>query len=121
MATQTDLWGDIQPSAVRTPVAILREQAALLGNKTQNMVEAKVLTFISDGEFHHSFKLVVPALDNYTYNLFVVHHGPNLYPVKIMALTNPKNEEEFVDWLQQRLSSDETKKSIGNLLAQATS
>ena len=34
MATQADFWGQIQVDDIRTPVAILREQAALLGPKT---------------------------------------------------------------------------------------
>jgi hypothetical protein len=122
MATQTDLWGDIQPSAVRTPVAILREQAALLGNNTQNLVEAKVETSGIAGNFIHSFNLVAPALDNYKYKLFTVHHGPELYPISVNDQTNAlETEERFVDWLRQRLSSDKTRKIVGNLLAQATS
>jgi hypothetical protein len=120
MATQTDLWGDIQPLAVRTPVSILRQQAALLGNKTQNMVEAKVRSVVEAGEFYHSFNLVVPSLDSYTYRLFAVHHGPELYPVTFSRGEELRTEEEFVEWLRKRLSSDETRKIVGSLLAQAS-
>jgi hypothetical protein len=35
MAAQTDLWGEIAQEQVRTPVTIMKEQAALLGKKTQ--------------------------------------------------------------------------------------
>jgi hypothetical protein len=122
MSTQADFWGDVVQSEGRTPVAVLREQATLLGGKTQNVIEAKVDTEVSGRSFRHSFSLVVPALDNYTYQLFVIQHGVNLYPVTVQ---NPyqelKTEEEFIDWLRQRLSSAETKKIIGNLLAQANS
>jgi hypothetical protein len=123
MATQPDLWGEIQPATIRTPKMILREQAALLGQKPQNLVEAKVETFVMGDEFHHAFKLVVPALDNYIYQLFEVHHGPGLYPVSLefRHKNDVETEEKFVEWLRKRLSSDETKKIVGNLLAQASS
>jgi hypothetical protein len=120
MATPADLWGEITPSVVRTPVSILREQASLLSTKTKNTIEGQVETHISEGEFHHSFNLVVPALDNYSYQLFKVWHEVNLYPVhtgQILA----KDEEAFIRWLGLRLSSTETKRIIGNLLAQANS
>src|SRR5881296_859505 len=83
MATNVDLWGEIQPPDVRTPVSILREQAALLGQKTKNLVEASVETTSSGGTFYHTFKLVAPALDNYTYQLFRIRHGIQLYPVYV--------------------------------------
>src|SRR5262249_58474628 len=83
MAAQTDLWGDIVEAQVRTPVAILREQAALLGTKTKNLIEASVRTSAAGGEFRHSFRLVVPALDGYTYELFQIVHGVSIYPISI--------------------------------------
>jgi hypothetical protein len=122
MATQTDFWGEIVPAEVRTPVAILREQAALLGSKTQNVVEAKVSTQAQSGKFYHRFRLVVPALD-YTYELFKITTGVNPYPVTVDALldgTEFKTEEAFTNWLKAKLSSAETKQIISNLLAQAT-
>jgi hypothetical protein len=129
MAAQSDLWGDFQVAEVRTPVSILREQAALLGPKTKNIIEARVSTQARDGRFYHSFDLMVPALDNYTYELFSVDHDVTLYPVftaKDAMSTfrgnqiSLKTEEEFTDWLGHRLSSHETRKIISSLLAQAT-
>ena len=79
MAAHADLWGDIAPSAVRTPASILREQASLLGAKTKNTIEGQVETWTSGSKLYHSFNLVVPALDNYSYELFKISHGfPNL-------------------------------------------
>jgi hypothetical protein len=120
MATQTDFWGEIQTEDIRTPVAILREQAALLGPKTQNLVEAKVQTQpLQGGDFLHYFNLVVPALDNYTYRLFAVQHPMGLYPIVGMG-RSLANEEEFKTWLRETLSSPETKRIIANLIAQAS-
>jgi len=122
MATHTDLWGDIAPTAVRTPVSILREQASLLGAKTKNMIEGQVETHTSGGDFYHAFNLVAPALENYSYELFQISHAVNLYPVHVRYSSLVlKNEEAFVNWLGQKLSSPETKRIIGNLLAQANS
>jgi len=126
MAAQTDFWGEIQADAIRTPASILREQAALLGPKTQNIIEAKVEMRTEGGHFWHSFDLVVPALDNYRYRLFQSNHTIGLYPlavsdsaVRIDNVMRLETEEEFSDWLCKRLSSDETRRIIANLLAQA--
>jgi len=125
MAAQTDFWGEIAPAAVRTPLAILREQAALLGAKTKNLIEATVATSVNGPQFQRRFNLVVPSLGNYTYELFWVTHGIEMYPI-IVPLAPPKDrelttEQEFTEWLRGKLSSDATKKIIVNLLAQATS
>lgn len=119
MATQPDFWGDIEVEQVRTPVAILREQAALLGAKTKNMIEAKVNTHAFKGVFSHQFDVVVPALDNYTYQMFTIRHGVRMYPVTVAGSGRQlTSEPEFLDWLQKELSSPETKQIIGNILAQ---
>ena len=121
MATQiADLWGEFKPAVGRTPLAILREQAALLGDKTKRLVEARVVTRTDGSVFFHSFRLVVPALDLYTYELFTVHHEVDLYPVTAYAETRLlKTEDEFVEWLRAKLSSEATMRIIGNLMAQA--
>jgi hypothetical protein len=122
MAAHADLWGEIAPSVVRTPASILREQASLLGTKTNHTIEGQVETQISGGTFHHSFNLVVPALDNYSYELFKIRHEVSLYPVYVgYPDPDPEDEESFLRWLAQKLSSPETKRIIGNLLAQANS
>jgi len=44
----SDLWPkDIGNTNLRAPVSILREQASLLGEKTQNLVKADVYTLRS--------------------------------------------------------------------------
>ena len=134
MAAQPDLWGDLEVAHIRTPAGILKEQAALLGQKTQQILEAKVKTHVRMGGFYHTFELVVPALDNYTYELFSVSHSADLYPVVVPGSQNAflnnatgfsqrslSGEAEFIEWLRTELSSPETKKIIGNLLAQANS
>jgi hypothetical protein len=119
MAASTDLWGEIEATQIRTPLVILREQAALLGAKTKNLVEASVSTHVSGNDFIHIFNLVVPALDSYTYNLLAVYHGASIYPVSVLGShTSFRTEQEFVDWLGAKLSSPDTKRIVANLLAQ---
>ena len=119
MAASTDLWGEIEATQIRTPLIILREQAALLGTKTMNLVEARVGTHVTAGSFVHTFDLVMPSLDSYTYNLFSVHHGPEIYPLKVWGEnTRFETELEFIEWLGSKLSSPETKRIVSNLIAQ---
>jgi hypothetical protein len=127
MAAQPDFWGELAPDDIRTPVAIMREQAALLGAKTGNLIEARVATEAGTwsnrhgGDFKHRFLLVAPALGDYTYELFSVSHDVSIYP--ILSDDAPggarlNNEEEFVRWLREKLSSSETRRIVSNLLAQ---
>jgi hypothetical protein len=76
MATTTDFWGalDAKELIQRTPLSILREQAALLGEKTGNLVEAQVSRDTYGPEFVLALNLVVPGLDNYTYQILKVRH-----------------------------------------------
>src|SRR5579872_400146 len=117
MAAQPDLWGEIQiPNDVRTPLAILREQAALLGPKTQNLVEAEVDTEPYGSDLRHRFYLIAPALDNYRYQLFEARHEvTKLYPVVIDYSTRLATQDELMDWLKNRLSSPETRQVITTL------
>jgi hypothetical protein len=109
-----DLWPtDIENSDIelKAPVYILKQQASLLGKKTQNIVTAEVgkpiqsniwvgrksqigamdspftsLGFsdsVDNTIFFHSFYLVAPAFANYRYELFTIVNDIRLYPVII--------------------------------------
>ena len=124
MAASTDLWGEIDtegPSS--TPLSILREQASLLGQKTGNVIEAKVETLTISNTFVHKLLLVAPALNNYTFELLKIIQPIQLYPVSTPASKDLRldDEESFVKWLREQLSSDETHRIITNLLSQSRS
>lgn len=71
-----DLWPRIEQPKEVPPVAILMEQAAALGKKTGHLLEGRVNTKIDDeGNFIHSFYVIAPSLDNYSYDLFSISHG----------------------------------------------
>ncbi len=127
-----DMWGDFQVEAIRTPVQILREQAAALGPKTRNLVVAEVNTSARDRSFKsrkkdfvHELTLVVPSLDDYRYLLFSLSHDVELYPVHVEYLANDveidvASEEELNEVLQDVLSSPKTKNIISSLLGQVS-
>jgi hypothetical protein len=123
-ATNLDLWPALPHVKLRTPVSILREQAALLGHKTKNLLEAEVSTNTWHGELRHSFKIVAPALD-YSFELFSVTHGLDLYPIlgqraNEAVATRLEDEAAFIVWVREQLSSERTLRLIQALLAQVS-
>jgi hypothetical protein len=129
-----DLWPAIEKGNTRTPVSILKQQAALLGKHTKNLLEASVDTDASPGRFAHRFIIEAPALGGYRYELFSIQHDEKLYPVKVISAPpgTPiqdeikwrkgfESEETFVDWLKAALNSADTKRLLSNLLAQIES
>ncbi len=127
-----DLWPEIEQSKVVPPVAILREQAAALGEKTGHLLEGRVDTRLDEGgKLIHSFYLVAPTLDNYSYRLFSITHGAAIYPVTVQhprrmdSVRRPfpqtlriSSEKELLTYLREVLNSEKTKKILGSLLAQ---
>ena len=81
------------------------------------------------GNFVHSFYIVAPTLDNYTYGLFSISHGADPYPVTVphpqIMLTGDRSlpieinsEKELLEYLRGVLNSEKTLKIVGSLLAQ---
>jgi hypothetical protein len=128
MSVRPSLWPeDIAVTDAVAPVVILKEQASLLGQRTQNLVEARV----HPGQLHYVgypfvyyFELVAPALDNYRYRLFGISHGVEFYPVRIEfeefdGYRDAISESEFMDELAKIFSSERTKRIISSLIAQS--
>jgi len=138
-----DLWAeDIGAETIKMPVAVLREQASFLGNKTQNVVLAEVVS-LSEGhgkdiEFVCRFNLKAPALGNYSYTLFSIAHGIEPYPLRMLldkavakelgwtgryekgqdsCLIN--SEDELLDVLAKVLKAERTKHIIRALRDQS--
>jgi hypothetical protein len=136
-----NLWPtDLAPTAERTPLSILKEQATQLGAQTKNLLEGQVTTSASaqgeDRLFQHVFNIVAPALDGYKYQLLTVTHKLDPYPVTVRQPFRGVNalaqrlqaqgeklasESEFIDYLRKVFASDETRRVIGALLAQIQS
>src|SRR5262245_38143551 len=96
----TDLWPtDIEKAEkLETPVSILKQQASLLGERTNQIVTAKVAQTDKDhglpdsDDFAYVFFIAAPALGNYRYRLFTVAHGIELYPLVFKLDTDIKAE-----------------------------
>jgi hypothetical protein len=117
-----DLWPlHIVAEKIMAPVVILKEQAALLGEKTGNQVVAEVRTSSEDSWFYLSFYLVAPALDNYKFRLFRVRHQIALYPLYLSWQDN-ENPIDSADGLTFRLreilNDESTIKVVRALIAQ---
>lgn len=127
------LWPDdiVAVSTAVQPVHILREQAAHLGEMTKGLVTGLVNTYASGESFIHTFSLICPSLDNYTFKLFDVNHRIDTYPVTIVVPIDPanysgpsfqeiscQNEEAFAEQLRNVLATPRVKKFVKALLTQ---
>ena len=124
--TIKDLWPmEFSPQRQTPPVTILRQQAALLGRKTKNLVEGDVVTSTTaEGMFEHTFYFVAPALDDFRYRALKVVHGIVFYPLELKAgkmIATCNDEDEFTDILQYVFAAEETHNVIASLIAQSTS
>jgi hypothetical protein len=124
--TIPDLWpASLEVVQVVPPVAILRQQGALLGQRTQNLVYGEVhASEASENQFHFDFDLMAPVLGEYRYRLFSIRHGLSLYPVEILTAESETplraaDQPQFLDRLRSVLASAETQRVVGALLAQS--
>jgi len=119
-----DLWpSNIADSKMTTPVLILKEQAALLGEKTKNLVMGEVVTQAVGTMFVHHFYLSAPTL-NYKYQLFEVSHHVSFYPLVVQYVsqsTSLADEEQFKTKLKEIFSSAHTLNVVHSILAQVRS
>jgi hypothetical protein len=110
----------------RTPVAILREQARGLGERTANIVVGHVQSN-SEGPsiFTHSLSIYSAPL-GYTAPFLMIKHGIDLYPVQIIVYTDANsqsfaaaNSDEFAQRLKEIFSLERTKKTVASIIAQS--
>jgi len=135
-----DLWpSDIGGFDEVAPIAILKEQASLLGKKMSNIIEGLVQPveeewWSSSTNFHYAFFIDAPTLQ-YSYRLFVMAHPVDFYPIKlklnqdIAVETFPEadnnqiitlqDEDQFINALSKVFGARKTRRVIGSLLAQS--
>jgi hypothetical protein len=122
--TQDDYWpADIAKSDIITPASLMRTQAALLGEKTNQQITATVQALAqSPSDFVWSFQLISTTLGSYRYELFRVIHPIPIYPATVFWEGHPnkvvQDQDQFKDALKEILGSDQTKKILHSLLAQ---
>ncbi len=128
MVTNTvkrNLWGDLGDlGTFRTPANILREQARMLGELTNNVLMGDVkVSKIGGDYFENVLRIIVPPLGNYSYDMLRVVYPPKLYPLKIWDGVNDRrhnciDEDAFILKLEEILQSDSVRNVIKLLLSQ---
>src|SRR4051794_8347195 len=109
-----DLWPQtLEFTAGEPPVEVLRQQAALLGQRTGGEVLASVqLGSYPSEQIDYAFYLKAPALGEYRYRLFSLRHGVPYYPVEVHAPgvrdvpVQAGSREQFLQVLRALLSSE---------------
>jgi hypothetical protein len=124
MSDNNDFWpANIAESNLITPVTILKEQAALLGEKTRQLVKGEVVTQTTGTLLVHYFYIVAPTL-SYRFELFNVQHHVNFYPLVLGYLnksTSLPTENDFKEKLKEILASQHTLNVVHSILAQVRS
>lgn len=127
MAIDSIFDGVIEESAVKPPIAVLKELAHALEKKTKGLLIGKIeqTTFSDDSkdEFILRFYITVPSLNNYRYEVFNITHNFDFYPLRLESSNGElsakdKTPEELENTLKEVLSLHHVKKVINGLLAQ---
>lgn len=120
-AEKLDLWpDDFGDTEMVTPLAILKQQAALLGKKTRNILEGEVRPSASPAS-SIIFRIIAPAL-GFAYELFSVDTSVTIYPVRVTFQnreTTCEDEESFIREVERILHHEHTMKVIQSLIAQS--
>lgn len=133
----SDLWPELG-GTFRSPVAILKEQAALLAQKSKGLLRAEIVSrpLKESDMLLHIFIIVAPAI-NYRYSLFFVRNPVLGYPAKLFVEHRPegqppplekpkrwplvaKNEAQFLSILKNVLNSEKSKAVLNALLSQSS-
>ncbi len=127
-----DLWPEnIQfvREEFKAPVAVLEEQAAFLGQRTLDIVTAKVSHHRRDtAAFTFFFHIVGPAISFYQWRLLVMSHNVPQYPLTLevapgvlapqqSVVLTIKSHDEFLRALRRIFSADKTLRVIRAILA----
>jgi len=124
------LWPDFKFEEVKTPLAIIQEQANELGNQTKNIIVGEIIITEAFDEkanqmvLIYQFYIKAPLLSNYRFLLFRLLQKNTLYPVDIYFdpdKTKFENieEDKFVEKLKEIFSNPKTEETIKSLYAQS--
>lgn len=123
---QKNLWGELDVEEnIRTPTAILKEQADALSTLTKGILDGRVGIDQGGKGLILEFFIVARAINGYSYELLNVTHDVELYPAYVFTQTNNRgrvecnDEQEFEDYLGEILSSNKVKRIISALIAQS--
>ena len=127
MSTQS-LWGDLKGlDTVRTPAIILQEQAGLLGQLTNEVLEGEVTRRVSDSSQRIivSLYIIAPALQRYRVKILEVEYGfAQMYPATVESSVVLRqrvavSESALDEILGEILSSHAVRNVISSLIAES--
>jgi len=122
-----NLWGELpKTGTTRTPLVILREQAALFGEMTNRILEASVYAqmIASPSRFIADLNIIAPTLNHYRITIAQIKYDlTKTYPVELVdtlaGVTHiVDTEEEFNRALESILNSEKVQRVISSLLLQ---
>lgn len=122
------LWGGLEDiDTVRTPSMILQEQAGLLGELTNEVLEGQVGRDIvqDDNRIVVSLYIVAPAIQRYRVQILSLNYSyATAYPVRVSdsirrSFTQAKTEDELLSILKGILSSSHVKNVIVTLISES--
>jgi hypothetical protein len=127
---ETNLRPEFEFEAVRTPVAIQREQANGLGQRTQNILVGDIINTNALDEqtdepvIIYQFFIKAPTLSNFRFLLLRLAQGTTLFPVKIHLSPADErfeylDEEGFCEKLRYVFHHEKTAEIIKSLYAQS--
>lgn len=132
--TVRSLWGEIAAvQNVRTPKAILSEQAQALSDATKHVLVGRIATETVSNTVMHYLLVEAPFLNRYKIQILRFEHNIfRIYPVKLVDLINkdgvdpPRllvreciDENELEKALQETLQSPKVHQVISSLLIQS--
>jgi hypothetical protein len=128
-----DLWGDLpEVQEIVHPRTILKEQAALLAERTQGVLHGEVRLHreknsVYDADSRLDFTIICPSLQNYRYDVLSVHYRVvDIFPATIINLADPpaqaiaiKDIDEFKQAVKGILQSNRVRTAVAALLRDA--
>lgn len=123
--SEENLWGDLPvEEKIETPVSILRSQGVVLNKSTKGVLDGRIVQSTNGTDLYYEFRIVAPALGNYSATILTIRHPMALYPLFVgsEALQGAKqiaNPEGFKLVLKEILQSSHVRRLVSGLLAQA--
>lgn len=123
--TEENFWGEVGDlTGVRTPLTVLREQAAVVSKITDGSVYGEVSTGSRDNELFAELELVVPALNEYRLAVVSIFQPVTLFPLRVYdeimnQSHNCADHEQFDALLKDILGSTQMKTILRSLVVQA--
>lgn len=109
---------------MRTPYSILLEQAKALTEASDGLLVGEVERTTATDYFRNTLNVVVPELNNYSFEVLYVTHGIQLFPARMFPSFGHQGGYELADAsalekdLEKLLASPQITNAIASLLAQ---